>query len=196
MLELFLNYYVVNNLEEGLNAVYLLDANQKGKANFFLLDKVNNFAVVSNHQPEGSVPALQVIEVDEKYRKLAEYLLSNVYIAESEEALRNSNGAVVLEKHGKYVKGKYSLTGGSVGLFEGKKIGRVKNLEKLKEEIHAQEVVVNELKSKIQTRHNEVIGYNEQLKENAIREAQDDIQQLENQVFALGHKTENLRQQE
>ena len=36
-----------------------------------------------------------------------------------------------LEKHGKYVKGKYSLTGGSVGLFEGKKIGRAKNLEKL-----------------------------------------------------------------
>ena len=49
--------------------------------------------------------------------------------------LQNSNGAVVLEKHGKYVKGKYSLTGGSVGLFEGKKIGRAKNLEKLHEEI-------------------------------------------------------------
>jgi chromosome segregation protein len=47
---------VVNNLEEGLNAVYLLDANQKGKANFFLLDKVNNFAVVSNHQPEVVYP--------------------------------------------------------------------------------------------------------------------------------------------
>ena len=56
--------------------------------------------------------------------------------------LQNSNGVVVLEKHGKYVKGKYSLTGGSVGLFEGKKIGRVKNLEKLQEEIYAQEAVV------------------------------------------------------
>ncbi len=42
-----------------------------------------------------------------------------------------SNGSVILEKHGKYVKGKYSLTGGSVGLFEGKKIGRAKNLEKI-----------------------------------------------------------------
>ena len=46
---------------------------------------------------------------------------ANVFIAENEDALANSNGAVVLEKHGKYVKGKYSLTGGSVGLFEGKK---------------------------------------------------------------------------
>ena len=196
VLEPYLNYYVVNSLEEGLNAVYLLDANQKGKANFFLLDKVNEFAHNSGHQPEGSVPALDVIEVDDKYHKLAEYLLSNVYIAENEEALRNSNGAVVLEKHGKYVKGKYSLTGGSVGLFEGKKIGRVKNMEKLREEIHAQENVVNELKAKIQARHNEVIGYNEQLKEHAIREAQEDIQRLENQVFALGHRIENLRQLE
>ena len=80
-------------------------------------------------------------EVDDKYRKLAGHLLANVYIADSEEALQNSNGAVVLEKHGKYVKGKYFLAGGSVGLFEGKKIGRVKNLEKLIKQIASQEKV-------------------------------------------------------
>ena len=56
-----------------------------------------------------------------------------------------------------------------MGLFEGKKIGRAKNLEKLREEIDAQETVVNDLKAKIQARHNEVIGFNEQLKENAIK---------------------------
>ena len=93
-----------------------------------------------------------VIEVDEKYTNLAEHLLGNVFIAENEEALQNSNGAVVLEKTGKYVKGKYSLTGGSVGLFEGKKIGRAKNLEKLREEIDAQDEVVNELKAEIQAK--------------------------------------------
>ena len=58
----------------------------------------------------------------------------------------------------KYVKGKYFLAGGSVGLFEGKKIGRVKNLEKLIEEIHSQEKVVNDLKAVISTRSNEVIA--------------------------------------
>jgi chromosome segregation protein len=192
VLEPYLNYYVVNDLEEGLKAVYLLDTNQKGKANFFLLDRVNQFSKPADHQPVNTIPAMDVIEVDEKYRMLAEYLLSNVYIAENEEALRLSNGAVVLEKHGKYVKGKYSLTGGSVGLFEGKKIGRAKNLEKLKGEIITQESVVNELKSTIQARHNEVTAYNEQLKENAIRQAQEEINQLTNQVFALQNKTENL----
>jgi len=130
--------------------------------------------------------------VDDQYRKLAEYLLNNVFIAEDEETLANSNGSVILEKHGKYVKGKYSLTGGSVGLFEGRKIGRVKNLEKLRDEIAAQEAVVNELKYVIQAKHNEVIAFNEQLKETAIKKAQDDIAQLNNAVFSLHNKIENL----
>ncbi|HLG41409.1 MAG TPA: hypothetical protein VI461_17145, partial [Chitinophagaceae bacterium] len=41
VLEPYLSYYVVNNLEEGLQAVHLLDENKKGKANFFLLDRIN-----------------------------------------------------------------------------------------------------------------------------------------------------------
>ncbi|MEP7256720.1 MAG: AAA family ATPase, partial [Ferruginibacter sp.] len=135
VLEPYLNYYVVNNLEEGLQAIHLLDNNKKGKANFFLQDKFTDFP--EHHQPEGTIPALSVIEIDSKYANLAKHLLGNVFIAENDEALHNSNGAVVLEKTGKYVKGKYSLTGGSVGLFEGKKIGRAKNLEKLIEEIVA-----------------------------------------------------------
>lgn len=196
VLEPYLNYYVVNNLQEGLQAVHLLDDNKKGKANFFLLDKINSLESLATHQPNNTIPAMQVIEVDAQYRKLAEQLLGNVYIAESEEALENSNGAVVLEKHGKYVKGKYSLTGGSVGLFEGKKIGRAKNLEKLQEEIAAQEIVVSNLKAAIQFKHNEVIAYNEQLKENAIKQAQEDINRITNFVFSLQNKIENLHAQQ
>jgi chromosome segregation protein len=192
VLEPYLNYYIVNNLQEGLQAVHLLDDNKKGKANFFLLDKFNEFSLAETHQPGGTIPAMQVIEVDGQYRKLAESLLGNVFIAESEDALTNSNGSIVLEKTGKYVKGKYSLTGGSVGLFEGKKIGRAKNLEKLVEEIALQDAIVVDLKSNIQARHNEVIGFNEQLKETAIRQAQDDISRLTNVVFSLQNKIENL----
>ncbi len=190
VLEPYLNYYVVNNLQEGLQAVHLLDANKKGKANFFLLDQFTGAGEV--HQPAGTLPALSVVEVDARYSKLAEQLLGNVFIAENEEALQDSNGAVVLEKTGKYVKGRYALTGGSVGLFEGKKIGRAKNLEKLAEEISAQDAVVHELKATIQARHNEVIAFNEQLKENAIKQTQHDINQLTNQVFSLQNKIENL----
>ncbi len=190
VLEPYLNYYVVNNLEEGLQAIHLLDNNQKGKANFFLQDQFTGFE--NSTQPNGTIPALSVVEVDAKYSHLAKHLLGNVFIAENEEAIKNSNGAVVLEKTGKYVKGKYSITGGSVGLFEGKKIGRAKNLEKLVEEISAQEIVVNELKATIEIRHNEVIAFNEQLKDNAIKQTQQDINNGTNFVFSLQNKIENL----
>jgi chromosome segregation protein len=217
VLEPYLSYYVVKNLQEGLQAVRLLDENKKGKANFFLLDKLMDSTslktavdeiIESNemlvptpasaqlskapHTLEGAIPALSVVEVEERYRKLAEHLLGNVFIADSEDALQNSNGFVVIEKNGKYVKGKYSLTGGSVGLIEGKKIGRVKNLEKLQEEINAQAEIVEELRATIQARHNEVIAFNEDLRESAVRETEKEIQQLTNQVFSLHNKLENI----
>ena len=196
VLEPYLNYYVVKNLAEGMQAVHLLDEKKKGKANFFLLDKIAGGVDAAGHTYEGMIPAMNVIEVEERYRHLAEHLLGNVFIAESEEALAASNGAVVLEKSGKYVKGKYSLTGGSVGLFEGKKIGRAKNLEKLQEEVRRLQGVVDGLKNDIQDKHNEVIGYNEQLKEQAIRQTQDDINRLTNFVFSLENKIENLHSQQ
>jgi chromosome segregation protein len=193
VLEPYLSYYVVNDLQEGLQAVHLLDENKKGKANFFLLNKfAEHPAEISSHQLEGAIPALNVVEVEEKYRKLAEHLLGNVFIADSEDALQNSNGFVVIEKNGKYVKGKYSLTGGSVGLIEGKKIGRVKNQEKLQEEISAQSIVVELLRSDIQARHNEVIAFNEDLRETTIRDTEKEIQLLTNEVFSLHNKLENL----
>ncbi len=196
VLEPYLNYYVVNNLGEGLKAVHLLDEHKKGKANFFLLDKLNaaiqhNDTSPLHHMPD-TIPAMHVIEVEEKYQKLAECLLGNVFIAENEDALANSNGTVILEKHGKYVKGQYSLTGGSVGIFEGKKIGRAKNLKKLHDEIVVQDKIVNDWKALIQNKHNEVIRFNQELKENAIRQIQVDINTLTNITSALQNKLENL----
>ena len=90
------------------------------------------------------------------------------------------------------MKGKYSLTGGSVGMIEGKKIGRVKNLEKLQEEISVQSAGVELLRSEIQSRHNEVIAFNVELRETTIDNTVEEIQQLTNQVFSLHNKLENL----
>ena len=193
VLEPYLNYYVVNNLQEGLQAVHLLDNNKKGKANFFLLEK---FTETSNHeQPEGTIPALSVIEVDSAFKLLAEHLLGNVFIAEDESVLNNNTNAVILEKSGKFVKGKYSITGGSVGIFEGKKIGRTKNMEKLQKEISAQDKIVSDIKNIIQQKHNEVLVFNNQLKEDLIRKTQQDINLLNNQAFGIENKIETLNNQ-
>ena len=196
VLEPYLNYYVVDDIEDGMTAIHLLDENKKGKANFFLLDQLNSLENSSSAAIPNTIPALSVIEIDEKYQHLASYLLGNVFIAENDEALHNSNGHVILEKNGKYVKGKYSLTGGSVGLFEGKKIGRAKNLEKLIEKISMQQAKVNDLKGVISRKSNEVIAFNEQLKENAIQQTQQVINELINTNYAIQNKLENTQHQQ
>ena len=203
VLDQYLNYYVVNNLQEGLQAISLLADNKKGKANFFLLDKFTHSPTYTT--PADTLAALDVIEIDEKYKLLAQQLLGNVFIANNDDALQathshttyqTDNAQVILEKTGKLVKGKYAITGGSVGLFEGKKIGRAKNVEKLKAEIIVQNTVVNTIKQQIQTKHNEVINYNEQLKQNTLQQTQIDINNLTNTLFALQNKAENYTVQQ
>ena len=193
VLEPYLNYYVVNNFSEGLQAIELLDKNKKGKANFFLLDKVNDFYFTPKEVP-GVTAALDVIEVDNKYSKLADFLLGNVFILNENDTAESNvdDNVILLESTGKLVKGNYTLTGGSVGLFEGKKIGRAKNLEKLNDEIILQEAVVNSLKTEISKKQSLVIEYNELLKESDIKDLEADVNTLNNEVFALKNRLENL----
>lgn len=197
VLEPYLNYYVVSDLAEGLEAVNLLEAHQKGKANFFLLDKINAFDHPQPPKPlSGTVSALEVIEVEPRYKKLAEHLLARVVIAEDNAVLEQATDQVIIEKSGKYVKGRYTLTGGSVGLFEGKKIGRAKNLEKMQLTINAQEAVVDQLKEQISLKQAEVLSFNAQLRDQEIRKAEQEILQLTNAVFAVQNRIDNLQYQQ
>lgn len=192
VLEPYLSYYVVDNLADGLSAIALLDANKKGKANFFLLDQINALASNTTAALEGAIAALDVIEVEERYKNLASHLLGSVYITDNQEILKNSQGHIVIEKSGRYVKGKVSLSGGSIGVFEGNKIGRVKNLEKLLALVQTQGEKVEQLRAAIQVRHNEVIAFNEDLRETALRQTEKEILQFTNEVFALQNKLENI----
>ena len=191
VLEPFLNYYVVNNLAEGLQAVHLLDNNKKGKANFFLLDKFKGTEVGA--APENTLAALDVVEFDERFEKLAQHLLGNVFIATNDEVLAEEHDQVILEKSGKFVKGTYAITGGSVGMFEGKKIGRVKNLEKLTEEITQQTAILEKLKVSLASHHGEVMSFNSRLNENVIKQKQQVLNNLNNSIFGIQNKMENLQ---
>ncbi|SFD81451.1 condensin subunit Smc [Chitinophaga sp. CF118] len=196
LLEPYLNYYVVNNAAEAIQAIRLLDENKKGKANFFILDQFNHQSGAL-FTPPGAISALDVVEIDEKYKGLGNYLLGKVFISEDVSALEFDKLAdqdvLIIEKSGRMHRGKYSFSGGSVGLFEGKKLGRAKNLEKLDEEIKSLETIVASLREQIQDKHNQVLGYNSQLNENKINQAREKINQLNNQVFGLQNRIENFR---
>ena len=191
LLESYLSYYIVDTPEEAMQAIHLLEENKKGKANFFILDKLKEARTKYVSAPDETVAALTVIEVDELYQKLADYLLGNVFITQNENAEANA-GAVLLHTSGKLVRGEYTLSGGSVGLFEGKRIGRAKNLEKLHEDIVLQDAVVGAAQKEIRHWQQEVVSLQQQLKDNDIKLLQNEINGLSNAVFVNKNKMEAI----
>ncbi|HEX5554018.1 MAG TPA: chromosome segregation protein SMC [Chitinophagaceae bacterium] len=200
LLEPYLNYYVVDSMGEALSAVSLLDENKKGKANFFLLDHFTTLNDAGNEAlPAGMIRALEVVETEDKYKGLVQYLLGKVRIADDisqiDGALLEDPERTFLARNGKLYRSQYRLGGGSAGLFEGKKLGRAKNLEKLKTAIASLETEVSGLNTKIQQRHEEVLGYNNQLNEKRLNEARDAVNQVQNKIFALQNRIENFKHQ-
>lgn len=131
-LESYMNYYIVNQEEEAYKAINLLSDAARGKAHFFILNRFENFKSKPAKILENAVPAIEVVEYDKIYQKLIAYILDDVYITGYDtSADTNNKEAVFITKNGKIMNKKFSISGGSVGLFEGKKIGRIKNLEKL-----------------------------------------------------------------
>ena len=200
LLEPYLNYYVVDSLPAALKAVSLLDENKKGKANFFLSDQFKQTGTRSpTTLPDGMIAALDVVETDDKYKGLAEYLLGKVIIAENvsgiDGLLLNDPDKIFLEKTGKLYRSQYRIGGGYGGVFEGKKLGRAKNLEKLKAQITVLESEVSILNSQIKQRHEEVLGFNNELNEKRLNEMREKVNQAQNKIFALQNRIENFKHQ-
>ncbi len=139
-LEPYMNYFVIEDIEEASKAVNLLSEASKGRANFFILKNFEDEKPFTPSPISGCLHALDILDVEEKYRSLCNYLLRNVYIVtenqENTPALQNENkSSVFISQNGKYCRSKHALSGGSVGLFDGKRIGRAKHLEVLSKEI-------------------------------------------------------------
>jgi len=151
-LEQYLNYYVVPNADAAVQAIQLLGHGQKGRANFFLLDAFKAYQPPLTLLP-GGLRAVELVEVEEAYRPLLEFLLANVLIVEDTASPLPSgvDDAVLLSKSGTFTRRKFSMSGGSVGLFEGKKIGRKKNLEILETDIKKLESTENQLNTQLST---------------------------------------------
>ncbi len=139
-LDPYMNYFVIDNIEEASRAVNLLSEASKGRANFFILKNFEDTPSPSFENIQDTIPALNIIDVPEKYQSLCNYLLRNVYIVtenqENTPYLQKENASLsFISRNGKYCRTRHSLSGGSVGLFDGKRIGRAKHLETLSSEI-------------------------------------------------------------
>lgn len=156
-LDPWLNYYIVNDLAHAVEAVNELANKEKGRANFFLLSEFRSGDAGS--AIDGVVPAMSVVQVNEKYRNLVQHLLGHVYIIPADQdfaavsaSLSGKTDIHLLHQSGRIAKSGKAISGGSVGLFKGKRIGREKTLETLENEIKTlqeeESVLANDLKEK------------------------------------------------
>lgn len=198
VLDNYLNYYLVDNIDEAAKAIHLLETNKKGKANFFVLDRFHSATVAA--QPlgiEGAVHALSVLSYDHQYAALANHLLGNVYIAEEQVDLSQlvlPQDALVVSVSGKMRVGQYALSGGSIGSFEGNKIGRAKNLERLATEIEALTKSTAQLRQGISDAQNLIAGFNAELNDKAIEQTKFELNKLSNHIVSLHNRIEHLEQ--
>ena len=192
-LEPYLNYYVVKSMEQASTAISLLTRGQKGKANFFILDAFEGHEDPITLLP-GTQRAIDLIQVDEPYRRLFAHLLSNVLVTDNEElaASLDRSDMVLLSKSGRFVQRKFSISGGSVGLFEGKKIGRKKNLEVLEKQISKLEKEERTVSTKfynVKSRLEELKGA---INNDAIRTEREVLNQFSQQKVSLMTRLENF----
>ncbi|MFK7900306.1 MAG: chromosome segregation protein SMC, partial [Cyclobacteriaceae bacterium] len=191
-LEPYMNYYVVDDSSTAYLAVNLLQDASKGKAHFFILDSLEK-SKTKTTPIDNCTQALEVAEYESKYANLLHHLLKDVYFVEdNHESLPEDKGITFLTINGKLIKRKHSISGGSVGLFEGKRIGRVKNLEKLKEDIKFLSKDQDKLKSKVELKQNEIATLKQVQYKESIDAIKEEINQLNQQYVSAKVKQEQM----
>jgi chromosome segregation protein len=192
-LEPFMNYYVVENEAQAVQAVNLLSDAAKGRANFFVLSTFENFNPTPVKSFEHCKAAKDIIEYDPKYKHLIAFILDNVYIiTNNQEDIPNDSDAIFITQNGKLTKRKYSISGGSVGLFEGKRIGRAKNLEKLQQEIKSLSSELDELKVNLEKKQRELFKFRESTLKNSIEELKKEINLTSQNYVSVKTKLEQF----
>jgi len=192
-LEPYLNYYVVEDLEAAHRAINLLNQSQKGKANFFLLSVFRDYAPPMALLPD-TLQAIDLIETEPAYRNLCAYLLENVLITDKEEIQEQlmDNNYVLLSQSGRFIQRKYSVSGGSIGLFEGKKIGRKKNLEVLDKAIQKLEREENRLSTDFFNLKATIENLKAQRTPAEIQAMRNELNQLLQEKASLSTRLENF----
>ena len=209
-LEPLMNYYVVENYDEAISAINLLSNSAKGRAQFFVLSNYEPHPTLPGREGlkvspaggdlegAGAVPALNVIEVDKRYQNLCNYLLKDVYLVNdsTENDLNNtsiSGDMVLIGKSGKFNKSKLTMAGGSVGLFEGKRIGRAKNLENLAKEIKTVDTKLNNLRNRSEELQNKLSALRLSGKSSQINQQQQDLNRLNTELITVKTRQEQYQ---
>jgi chromosome segregation protein len=141
----YLNYFVVETKAQAQYAIEKLKNEEKGRVQFWIAEELlNGISPAANNQvwtptevPAGCLSVLQMIEYPERYAPLMRSLFANVYLwtQDTYPDIVVPADVLLLDYLGVYLAGAYVWGGGSIGAFEGKRIGRVQNLGRLRQQL-------------------------------------------------------------
>jgi chromosome segregation protein len=192
-LENYMNYYVVETQEQAIAAVNLLSDAARGKAHFFVLEHFENFHSTQNKIYPQATSATEIVEYDQKYSKLISHILDDVYVIGHEtKDILSDNSAIFITESGKFIKRKFSISGGSVGLFEGKRIGRAKNLEKLEIEIKELQKRISSTRSDLDRKIGDLMKLKEVSYQATLENLRNQINEINQSYVSLRTKKEQL----
>lgn len=151
-LDPYMNYFVIEDIDAASKAINLLSEASKGRAGFFILRNYDDLQVSDVKEIPGCIPAFSIMDVSSAYRNLCAALLRDVYIVtENQEQTpyleKDYPSCIFISRNGKYCRTRNTLSGGSVGTFDGKRIGRAIHLEDLSREIETLNLSLGGLKA-------------------------------------------------
>ncbi len=193
-LEPYLNYYIVDKEADAYEAINILSDAAKGKAHFFILDSFEGFRSSDTQLYDNAFPATEIIEYDDKYRSLMSYILDRVYIYEGDHTTIPSDDSIFITRNGKVTKRRFSISGGSVGLFEGKRIGRAKNLEKLDKEIKSLSKKLSSVQQSLSQNQKELEKLRSETHISELEEMQEEIRHINEEYISISTKREQFAQ--
>ncbi len=199
-LEPFMNYFVMDDMSQAHQAINLLSKSSKGRGNFFILSEFENEQEPIIDDVENCIHALQIIDVDRKYDKLCRFLLRNVYIVQENQdntpflQFDKAKAHIYISQNGKYHRTRHAISGGSVGLFDGKRIGRAKNLESLSKEIKSLDISRTKLKTLLDEKQQIIIKTEKEIEQlrDTIEKHQTETSNFLNQLSGMDSKIDYI----
>ncbi|MEZ4983262.1 MAG: chromosome segregation protein SMC, partial [Saprospiraceae bacterium] len=166
---------------------------QKGKANFFVLDAFKDYNPPMTLLPD-TTNAYELVNTDPAYRNLCSFLLENVLVTEDEDVtkVQQEGDFVLLSKSGRFIKRRFSISGGSIGLFEGKKIGRKKNLEMLETAIKKLEKEEDKLATSFYNLKSKIEQLKTERDDRKIHNSRESLSKVTQERISISSKLENL----
>ena len=188
----YMNYYVVETGAEAWQAIRLLSDAAKGKAHFFVLDQFVDFTPAPLETLDHAVAAIAVAEYDPTYAKLIEFLLNDAYITGPQFKLPEQSERVFITQDGRVIQRPRSLSGGSVGLFEGKRIGRAKNLENLKQTLKKRQTDIQAHEERLREQQQQLQALKQSALSDTMFELQREINRLNQEYVTYRSRKEQL----